>query len=303
MKYKDWLVQWLTYYVKPRTKQRTYEKYCIQTKRHIIPDLGHYEMEDLTAIRLQQFVVLLSEKGLSGNTQNGVISVVKQSLKNAVIFNVVEKEYSDRIKRSKKIERQIGCFTKEEQRKIEEFALTSAKSKMRGIVIALYSGLRIGELLALQWADVDLKKGEISVNKSCYDSWENGRYVKKIEEPKTQNSVRVIPIPKQLVPIFKELKRKKAFDYVISNQCSHGVQIRSYQRTFESVLKKINVPHRGFHSLRHTFATRALECGMDVKTLSEILGHSDPNITLRRYAHSLSEHKKQMMDRVGKLLK
>ena len=303
MKYKDWLEQWLTCYVKTRTKQRTYEKYCIQTKRHIIPNLGHYEMEELTALRLQQFVVVLSEKGLLSNTQNGVISVVKQSLKNAVDLNIVEKEYSNRIRRPKKNERQVGCFTKEEQRKIEAFALTSAKLKTRGIIIALYTGLRIGELLALQWSDVDLTNGQLAVRKSCYDAWENGRYVKKIEEPKTQNSLRTIPIPKHLVRLFEELKTKNACAYVISNHRTHGVQIRSYQRTFESILKKLNIPHRGFHSLRHTFATRALECGMDVKTLSEILGHSDPNVTLRRYAHSLTEHKKQMMDRVGNLLK
>jgi integrase len=78
--------------------------------------------------------------------------------------------------------------------------------------------------------------------------------------------------------------------------------MRSYQRTFESLLIKLNIPHKGFHALRHTFATRALECGMDVKTLSEILGHKNPTITLNRYVHSLLEHKTEMMNRLGKLL-
>jgi len=80
------------------------------------------------------------------------------------------------------------------------------------------------------------------------------------------------------------------------------ISVRSYQKTFASLLKKIGIEHKGFHSLRHTFATRALECGMDVKTLSEILGHKSPNITLTRYVHSLMEHKKNMMNKIGKLL-
>lgn len=80
------------------------------------------------------------------------------------------------------------------------------------------------------------------------------------------------------------------------------VSVRSYQRSFELLQKKLKIPRRGFHSLRHTFATRALECGMDVKTLSEILGHKNPTITLNRYVHSLMEHKRDMMNRLGKLL-
>ena len=82
----------------------------------------------------------------------------------------------------------------------------------------------------------------------------------------------------------------------------NAVSVRSYQRSFELLLKKLHIAHRGFHSLRHTFATRALECGMDVRTLSEILGHKNPTVTLNRYAHSLLEHKAAMMNRLGKLL-
>ena len=83
---------------------------------------------------------------------------------------------------------------------------------------------------------------------------------------------------------------------------SNLISIRSYQRTFSLLLNKLDIPHRGFHSLRHSFATRALECGMDVKTLSEILGHKSPTVTRNRYVHSLMEHKKEMMNRLGRLL-
>ena len=88
--------------------------------------------------------------------------------------------------------------------------------------------------------------------------------------------------------------------YVVGGDIS--ISVRSYQRTFELLQKKLHIPHRGFHVLRHTFATRALECGMDVKTLSEILGHKNPTVTLNRYVHSLMDHKRMMMNRLGKFL-
>ena len=89
---------------------------------------------------------------------------------------------------------------------------------------------------------------------------------------------------------------------MVASNSDRLISIRAYQRSFELFLKRLNIPHKGFHSLRHTFATRALECGMDVKTLSEILGHKNANVTLNRYVHSLMEHKREMMNRLGKLL-
>ena len=116
--------------------------------------------------------------------------------------------------------------------------------------------------------------------------------------PKTVSSIRIIPFPKQLAPFLKKIYKFRKSNYVISDGENY-VSIRSYQRSFELLQKKINIPQRGFHTLRHTFATRALECGMDVKTLSEILGHKNVTVTLNRYVHSLPEHKKAMMNRVG----
>ena len=97
------------------------------------------------------------------------------------------------------------------------------------------------------------------------------------------------------------MKRKAKNQYVISNG-EKPLMVRSYQRSFERLLKRLQIPHKGFHSLRHTFATRALEIGVDVKTLSEILGHKNANVTLQRYAHSMPEHKKEVMNKIGKLL-
>ena len=302
MNYGKWLKEWLRLYIKPYVKERTYFKYERQIDLHILPFLSGYDIEDLSAMVLQSWSVKLQESGLSPNTINSIISRLKDSLKKAVISGVITKEFSGNIIRPKSREKQVDCFSKAEQKKIEQYILTKQKPKLYGFLLCLYTGLRIGELLALTWKDVDLNNGKVSVSKSCNDSWVNGKYVKVIDTPKTENSYRIIPLPKQLLPILRELKKKSCCDYIINGKSEYGVQVRSYQKTFERLLNKLNIPHKGFHSLRHTFATRALECGMDIKSLSEILGHKNPNITLKRYAHSLYEHKADMMNKIGRIL-
>lgn len=302
MIYKDWLTEWLADYIKPRTKKRTYKKYVKQIENHIAPSLGGYELEELSARVLQKFTAGLTERGLAANTVNGIVSVLKSSIKRAAMLGVTEVQCTDAIVRPQAHEKNTECFGKDEQYKIEQYIAESGDYKLAGILLCLYTGLRIGELLALTWHDIDLVKGVITVSKTCYDEWRNGKYVKIIDSPKTGNSCRTVPIPKPLIPKLKELKKKTQSIYVVCGKTEYGAEVRSYQRTFERLLEKTGISRRGFHALRHTFATRALEVGMDVKTLSEILGHGDPTVTLKRYAHSLFEHKAEMMNRVGKLL-
>ena len=302
MNYKNWLNEWLTYYVKPTTKERTYKKYLRQIENYIIPQLGKYEVDNLSAHILQKFTVELSGNGLAANTVNGIISVLKSSLKRAVVLGITQAQFADAIVRPKSREKQVESFNKEEQRKIEQYISDSKKDKLFGIILCLYTGLRIGELIALQWVDIDFTKGILFISKSCHDNWENGQYIKVIDTPKTECSERIIPVPKQLLARLRELKKKTASEYIIQGKSDYGAEVRTYQRTFENLLIKLEIPHKGFHALRHTFATRALEVGMDVKTLSEILGHKNPTITLKRYAHSMLEHKTEMMNRVGTLL-
>ncbi len=300
MKYKDWLNYWLELYVKPSVKIRTYEKYEIMVQKHIAPALGEYELEKLTADVLQRFIVKLSET-LSTSYINSVITVLRRSLNMAVILGISRIQFADKIVRPKAQEKKIECFTVTEQRKIEQAVFANKKQRLFGIVLCLYTGLRLGELLALQWSDIDLKKGLLSVSRSChYGKDDKGEYGIIIDTPKTQNSVREIPIPKQLIPYLKEMK-KGGCDYVI-NRNGKPITPRAYQYEFTVLLKKLNIICRGFHSLRHTFATMAIECSIDVKTLSELLGHKNPTITLNRYAHSLMEYKTEMMNKLGKML-
>ena len=304
MKYSEWLNIWLENYIKPSSKERTYIRYGQLIRTHIATKIGETDVNDLTPIALQAFVTELlnggnekTGKGLSANTVNAVISVMQNSLRTAHLLGYAKEYTANMIKRPKLKERKIECFTLAEQKKMETAVFESKKTKLFGIVLCLYSGLRIGELIALQWKDIDLAKGLLTVSRSCHDT--SGGIV--FDEPKTATSRRIIPLPKQLLPKLKSIKKSSNSDFVVSVG-GNAVSVRSYQRSFELLLKRLNIGHRGFHSLRHTFATRALECGMDVKTLSEILGHKNPTITLNRYAHSLLEHKAAMMNRLGKLL-
>lgn len=205
MKYKDWLGEWLNTYVKTSSKQRTYERYCQTVSVHILPHLGEYELTDLQPIELQHFIMDLltngnkrTGKGLSPNFVKSVISVVQNSLKTAHILGLIPEYTADRIKRPKIVEKQVECFSLTEQKKIEQYVLESKKSKLKGIVLCLYTGLRIGELLALTWNDIDFNKSTLSVTKTCHDGNVNGKHCLIADTPKTDNSRRDIPLSKPL---------------------------------------------------------------------------------------------------------
>ncbi len=309
MKYQDWLEDWLENYIRPTAKPKTYTRYYEIVSKHLSPCIGMNELSELTPFTLQRFVTdltvcgnLKTGKGLSGNTVNSMITVVQNSLKTAYSLGYVEEYTADKIKRPKVQEKKIECFSFSEQKQIESYILNSEKDKLFGILLCLYTGLRLGELLALEWTDMDFAKAELYINKTCHDGKdENGKFGRITNTPKTSSSIRTIPIPYQLLPLLKQLKTKSHSSYIVSNG-KNAVPFRSYQRTFDVMLRNLDIRHCGFHSLRHTFATRALECGMDVKTLSEILGHKNPTVTLNRYVHSLMEHKKEMMNLVGDIL-
>lgn len=309
MQYKEWLREWLECYVKPSTKHRTYVRYSEIVSQHIACSLGDYDMNEFTPLIFQHFITELLQGGnlrtgggLSANSVNGIITVIQNSLKVAHAIGQISEYTADKIKRPKVRENRVTCFTTSEQKQIEHAVINDKNPKMFGVVLCLYTGLRIGELLALEWSDIDLQKGTISVFKSCHDGKNDaGKFTRITDTPKTPTSAREIPFPKQLLPYLRSLKRESRSAHVVVSRSDKVLSVRSYQRSFESLLNRLCIPCKGFHALRHTFATRALECGMDVKSLSEILGHKNASITLNRYVHSLMAHKREMMNRIGKL--
>ena len=149
--------------------------------------------------------------------------------------------------------------------------------------------------------DIDLKREMLSINNTLYRVRDaSGKRKTKLElsPPKSESSKRTIPLPAFLVA---KLKARKSWGGFFINKNGNWVDPAVYTRRYKKILEELDIPYRSFHAIRHTFATRALEVNMDVKTLSEILGHSSPVVTMEIYAHSLPEHKKKQMDKIGKL--
>lgn len=280
MKLKELLELWLERYMKHTIKIRTYNRYKSICELHLIKDLGEYELEELKPNVLQDFLLKKIDGNYSTNTIKGIVSVLKQALRLAITLEFVDKEYCSDLKMSSSEEKEISVFTKKEQQVIESFCLNHKKRNYIGIVICLYTGIRLGELLALTWDDIDFNSNLLTINKTSYSAKVDGKTQIIVDKPKTKKSNRVIPIPNQLVKLLRVIKKESNSKYVITTRNSGMVGNRSYQRTFKFILKKVNVPYRNFHSLRHTFATNAIELGMDVKTLAEILGHTNAMITL-----------------------
>ena len=309
MKLEDLLNLWLEKYAKLSIKPRSYNKYEAFITLHINPILGNIPITEITSNMLQDFILqklengnLKTNKPLSVNTVFGIVSVLKQAFKLALTLDLIPKDPTVAIKLPQQQEKEIQALTRDEQKRIEEYCLKQTKNNYIGIIICLYTGIRLGELLALTWDDIDFEKKFLYIKKTAYKLKINGKNQMVIDKPKTKKSNRIIPLPDKLINLLQLSKNKSTSDYILSTKTNNMVDIRSYQRTFESILNKCGIKHYNFHCLRHTFATRALELGMDIKTLSEILGHTNVAITLNRYAHSLLEYKIQEMNKISTLL-
>ena len=309
MKVKELFDIWLNKYCKLSLKIRSFNKYDNFINLHINPILGEYEITDITSDVLQDFISNKLKEGnlktkgpLAVNTVFGIVSVLKQGFKFAIMQELIIKDPTLSLKLPQAQEKEIEAFSREEQKIIEEYCLKNKKQNYLGIIICLYTGIRLGELLALTWDEIDFENKLLHIKKTSYTSKVNGKNTIIIDKPKTKKSNRIIPIPDKLLVLLEIHKRTSTSNYIITTKQNKMVETRSYQRTFESILLKCGIKHYNFHCLRHTFATRALELGMDIKTLSEILGHTNVAITLNRYAHSLLDYKIQEMNKIGALL-
>ena len=165
MKYIDWLIQWQENYIRPSVKVRTYERYRLIIEQHIKDKIGSMELNDLSPLVLQRFITELLQsgnrktgKGLFANSVNAVISVIQGSLKTAHLLGLTTEYTADKLKRPKLKEKPVECFALAEQKQIEQAILNGKKDKLYGILLCLYSGLRIGELIALQWKNIKKRR-------------------------------------------------------------------------------------------------------------------------------------------------
>ena len=243
MLYKEWLSNWLENYVQPSVKQRTYTRYKEIVEQHINSQLGELDLSEITPYMLQCYIIellksgnLRTGKGLSANSVNSIITVIQNTLKTAYSLGIISEYVGDKIKRPRASEKKVDCFSVSEQKKIEHYILNEKNTRFFGVLLCLYAGLRIGELLALEWSDIDMNKGELRINKTChYGKDENGVFGRITDIPKTQSSIRTIPIPKQLIPLLRAAKKKSLSTHIVANG-SNLISIRSYQRMWMVIL-------------------------------------------------------------------
>ena len=306
---QELLTEWLENYEKERVKPRTYSRYQGILVTHIIPALGDIEISELSRRRIQEF---LTQKKKDGNVKNGeslsatstnlMLTVLNMAFEYAFDMELVEENPCVRLKRVPEDSKKVEAFTKDEQRKLEAQIDSEEDRRLFGIRLCLYSGLRIGELLGLEWSDVDLERGIITIDKTVYrEKDDTGSWQFCVDKPKTKSSERSIPLPSYIMEQIREYQKGALSPYIIENKKGERMSIRSYQYIFEKLTERAGVRRLNFHVLRHTFATRAIECGMDIKTLSEIMGHKNASVTLNRYAHSMMDTKIEMMNKLPRI--
>lgn len=290
------LAEWIENYLQSQEKQiklstfKVYERYL---QNHIKPFFGNIALRKMNKEILQAFANSLSE--LSPATVKGIFSFLRETLKKANKEEYISPIWLD-VELPKISKHQAEVFTREEQKRIENAVDLEANPNEIGILICLYTGLRIGEVCGLKWKDIDFASATITVNRTVQRITVNGKSVLTELPPKSETSHRKIPIPKCLLCKLKEIKKSSASVYVINTKL-HAMDPRTFQYRHKKVLERAGVRYANAHTLRHTFSVRALELSFDVKTLSEILGHADATVTLKTYAHSLDEHKRSSMGR------
>ena len=289
MKLKDIVMQYLEN-IKYSIKQKTYLFYLQMNDIYIV---GFNK--EISLNNLNEFIASIKEK-YSYSTTKLIKSLINRSLNFAFENGLIEEKIIITLHLKNQQIRKVQALEKQEQARLEKFILENEKRYHYGILLSLYTGLRLGEVLALKWQNLDIKNKLIYIDKSVGSISQNHKTLTIESSPKTQSSIREIPISKKLLDLLKVLRQYNSTDYVIVSHNEKQIQSRAYQKSFENLLKKLNIKHYGFHSLRHTFATRLLENGVDIKSISELLGHSSPTITLNRYVHTNLQNKRKAME-------
>lgn len=288
---------WLYEVIKPTVKPSTFSNYAIIVEKHISPKLGDIKLQKIKLENVQHFVNSLVDDGLSVGTVRNIFRVLHAITKKAQEMGRLHVNPCELVKLPEHRKKEAQLLTLKEQKKLESAALGDKNGF--AIMLAIYTGMRLGEICALKWTDVDLDNEVIRVSETIqrikdYSPDAESKTVVISGSAKSNQSVRVIPLPSGIVELFKQQKMSNNCKYVF-NLNGHPLEPRTLQYRFKVLLQKAGLENINFHSLRHTFATRCMELSFDVKTLSEILGHSSAKMTLDRYGHSQIEHKKAVM--------
>ncbi|MBQ7546320.1 MAG: site-specific integrase [Clostridia bacterium] len=305
---QDICMDWLSH-MEYNAKQSTIAKYHHIVTKHIIPTLGNVLVADIDYNKVNAFIKeqstsgnLVNKSALSSKTLKDIVCVLKQIFKFAQTRGYAD-TFSFELLKLKAPPKDLRALTASEQEILVQYLKEHITYENVGILLALFMGFRIGELCALQWRDVDIQNSLIQVSKTLQriqntDKDSAKKTIVIIDTPKSLKSVRIIPIPKFIQDILIDIyQNHSGEDYILTGN-AHYMEPRKYQYKFKKRLKQIGLKDINFHALRHTFATRAVEQEMDIKSLSEVLGHATVSFTLDRYVHSSIELKRAGMEKL-----
>lgn len=285
-------------------KRSTMSAYLLILENHLLPIFSDRTNVDETEV--QNFVIEKLNSGLSQKSVRDILIVLKMIVRYGAKRGCFNHPAWDIKFPTEQSSQELPVFTLAHQRKLMAYISTHFTFKNLGVLLCLHTGMRIGEVCALTWDDIDVGEGIISVNKTIerlYVVGEEKRYTELVvSSPKTKNSCREIPMTRDLLKLIKPLKSivNNSF-YVLTNE-SAPTEPRTYRNYYKRLLRSLDIPELKFHGLRHSFATRCIESQCDYKTVSVILGHANIATTLNLYVHPNMEQKKRCIDKMLKSL-
>lgn len=305
---------WITYWSKkqhPYIKDSTFATYMNIISNHILPYFGEMNLQDISYNLNQEFIYHLSQNGRLDKTGGLSTKTIKDILALWLsILNDAEKEINITVPAGKykypisKQEEKIKFLSIHQERQIVSFVKENMNIRNLGILLALSTGIRIGELCALQWGAISMESGTITISKTLQRIYmkegDNGTSKVIITTPKSKKSLRIIPISQKMTKLLSVFEKSKE-TYFLTGMENKYMEPRVYREYYNRLMNKHDMHYVPFHGLRHTFATRCVEAGCDYKTLSEILGHADVGTTMRLYVHSDIEKKRKFIEKMHTL--
>ena len=285
-------------------KKSTFAAYSLLIANHLLPAFS--ETNDIYEEDVQQFVFKKLKEGLSQKSVKDILIVLKMILRYGAKHNLMEHRQIDIRFPTERERQEVEVLSKTNQRKIMEFVKSNFTFQNLGIYICLSAGLRIGEVCALTWNDIDAEQGVIYVNKTIQRIYLVGEIEKRteviIDTPKSKNSIREIPMTKELLRMVKPLKKVVNSSFFVLTNSAAPTEPRTYRNYYKRLMKQLDIPALKFHGLRHSFATRCIESNCDYKTVSVLLGHSNISTTLNLYVHPNMEQKKRCIEQMLKAI-
>ena len=296
--YGDVLYEWL-FSKKDEIKESTYLKYLIMIDTYIIDLLGKIKFKKVNNNDIKSFFEIEKISKLSDSVKNNLFIILNASITYGIKQKYRKKFIIEKIQ-FKRTKNEITYFTKKEEEILVDYLMNNMNLRNLSILLGLFSGIRIGEICALKWKDIDFINNTLTINKTAQrikniDESKKSKTKLVIDKPKTESSNRVIPLPDILITILTEYKKDDDY-FIFTNDKLIPKDPRALEKYFTNLLKKIGIKHLNFHSLRHTFATRLREQKVDIKVISELLGHSDWKITQSIYVHASIDYKRNSVD-------